>query len=107
MSIYVKWFGGPSYAHPDYDDFEVFENVDAAREALNDRERIGHHFQLPVVNAKPDVRPGTDEAMVRTEESRVFFPCVEDSRMEVYLYNPFTVTDRIPDLTIYPEDDAS
>lgn len=97
--VYVLWHGGPNYADPWItDDLEVFENVEAAHDALVDRERVGHWFPQRVEKLKG----GTVE--------HTLFPCVERSWMEVYYASPLdedgNADDNGPDLTLhFPEEE--
>jgi hypothetical protein len=91
--IYVLWHGGPNYADPWIsDDLEVFENVEAAHDALIDRERNGHWMTQRVHKRNGDVYT-------------VYFPNVDRSYMEVFYADPIDETGYFdstePDLRLY------
>lgn len=90
--IYALWHGGAGYS-PGYvtdtgtgSDVEVFDDMDALTDALEQRYRMGHHW--PQTFTYADGR-----------RSSVLTPCVgADSNFWVWHYDPREEPDPYPDL---------
>ena len=89
--IYALWNGGPSYAPSDMNTLETFASVREAKDALLSRERRGYCWPQEFKFADGETHNN-------------FTPCVQDSSMDLYLYDPREVIDPYPDrrLTIGP-----
>lgn len=90
MTVYALWNGGPSYAAGYLpEDLESFPDIEAAKDALEDRARNGHWIaqEFNYIN-----RPGPERAAL--------CPTVTDSYMDVYFEDPSEETDTIPDIRL-------
>lgn len=85
MTIYALWHGGSSYAHGDVEtDVETFPSIRAAVDALQDRSKLGHGWQMPFYYADG-----------RT--ARVYTPNADDSSMWLWFADPRGNADPYPD----------
>jgi hypothetical protein len=92
MTLYGLWHGGHgSYSEPNRDDLESFPDIEAARQALADRQDHGYWQRQ-------------DFAYVTREPESVFTPCVADeSHMYLFLVDPRSLVEQIGDAAGYPD----
>ena len=71
MRVYALWYGGPSYGAPEIVDREEFKSLASARRAYESR-----------------------------AEFDPYYPCVEESEMQIFKSDPAKSTDPYPDLVL-------